>query len=367
MRSESSDEASVEGAMMRGMFRSTSSSSLSSTDCQCHDGDSIESDKKDSFSQLNINQEDESGDKKITTTLYLGNILIAQQSTRTEIAQRLWPSASYLASFVLDFVSAVNSSDEQVTVDKDDHPSFDISSSMGEGINENKKSKYEREEEEKKVMTREYLSNFFRSQKSNALAILELGGGVGLTGIKLATELPTNVILTDLPLAIPLLNHNIKLNEHNFIEKEKGVSAAILGWGTDDWINVMSQFHSDVTDQTYETNKESNDHRNKKRPVLILAADCVYFQELHLPLEKTLAWILSNEAEGSICLIAAVRRTKRDTSFFKNLGKKTRTNIHSLDCVCIQESIIRYKDGEEHENGSNREVMRIYAVRWQQR
>lgn len=78
--------------------------------------------------------------------------------------------------------------------------------------------------------------------------ILELGAGVGLTGIKCAKAIPnSSVILTDLEQAMGLLRKNIEVNN------ARNAVAQPLDWGAD------------------------TDTKRIKQVDLILAADCVYW------------------------------------------------------------------------------------------
>jgi len=346
------DDASEEGALMRGMFySSSSSSSLSSTHSTSNESNTTGIEKyATTESHENIN---EGPTDLVTTKLYLGNILLAQQSIGGEIAQRLWPSASHLATFVLEFV---RNKDEQ------SEDTSKISDILQIEI-DLKKTSFELKEQARRQMEYQNLRSFFQDHSNKSLNVLELGAGVGLTGIKIATELPARVILTDLELALPFLHKNIELNADKFVLNQNGVIAKKLGWGTDDHLNVLPFFESKTDSVKNEETNASNGSSDEK-PLLVLAADCVYFEELHFPLEKTLADILSTSANSSVCLIAAMRRTKRDTSFFKNLGKKTKTSTHTLNCTCIEETVMRNNTEEANENVRNRVVMRIYAIRW---
>jgi tRNA1(Val) A37 N6-methylase TrmN6 len=53
-------------------------------------------------------------------------------------------------------------------------------------------------------------------QQSHPLRIIEVGAGVGMTGMQLATRFDAQVLLTDLPEAVPLLERNIQLNRERF-------------------------------------------------------------------------------------------------------------------------------------------------------
>ena len=78
--------------------------------------------------------------------------------------------------------------------------------------------------------------------------VLELGSGTGLTGI-LAAKLGGEVVLTDLPLAVPLLEDQIALNDMG-----ENVSAAVLSWGEegDAELDALGAFDLVIgTDVTY--------------------------------------------------------------------------------------------------------------------
>jgi len=230
-----------------------------------------------------------------------------------------------------------------------------------------------------------------------ALAILELGAGVGVTGLELATQWPVAVLLTDLPQCLAGAQNAIELNRSQFRRGTDAVHVQALCWGcgggggnhqslmsrlepadhnptimklentssksenqrtdytvdekVDDCIRAM-QWYRCVTAAT--SSSSSSTEPNSTVPLLILGSDCVYWEVLHESLERTLFHLLSLAPAGSLCLLAGMRRWKRDTAFYHNLGKRTRTKHHSLSCVCIQESVQRVE--------GKREIIRIYAV-----
>jgi len=193
-------------------------------------------------------------------------------------------------------------------------------------------------------------------QSLDNLHILELGAGVGLTGLKVATELKCNVALTDLPVAMSLLEQNIDLNRHQFRNGPDAVFAAPLPWGQNAFEDgtlqkvISKLFHQSSNKSALET-----DLSTSHKPIMILASDCVYYEELHEPLEETLAAILSTAHPDSICLIAGMRRWKRDNTFYKKLGRRTRTSLGTLDCTCIYEKVERVE---------SREILRVFCIRW---
>jgi hypothetical protein len=219
------------------------------------------------------------------------DILLEEQRFGGSIAQRLWPAAEYLARFVME---------QKETIDTE----------------------------------------------ANTLSILELGAGVGLTGLQLATQLRCRVLLTDLPEAMPLLERNIELNRDRFVLKWEAVQAQVLSWGDEEHIQKALAWILE------------NDG-----PILILASDCVYFQELHAPLEQTLRQLLeplSSTSRTTKCWIAGMRRWKRDNAFYANLGQRTRTATHELTCDCLQETVSRDEDDK-------REIIRVFSILWQER
>jgi hypothetical protein len=76
-------------------------------------------------------------------------------------------------------------------------------------------------------------------------------------------------------------------------------------------------------------------------------------------LEETIASLLQFATPGSVCLLAGMRRWKRDNHFYQQvLGKSTATANGQLECLCLDEQVTRMGDTGE------RQVMRIYAVQW---
>jgi hypothetical protein len=323
------DDASAEGANIRSFFRSNSSSSSS------EDGEN--SNEED----CNVSTTDKSKEVIEEVVTFMDNIDITQKVVGGSIADRIWPGAEYLAKYVLDTVrdGKCPCSDETIVTNE-------------QRTKPDKTLDYELKFNENVSIARNTIQSFLCNQPTsvssgkndlgnNKLSIIELGAGVGLTGIKLATELECNVLLTDLEIALPLLEKNISMNCAKFRIGQNAVSAKRLSWGTDDWQLCFNT----IMDE------------NLQNKLLILAADCVYFEELHDPFELTIASLLSNAPDGSICLIASERRWKRDNTFFSNIGKLTRTKTHQLKCVCVQETITRL-------SSEKRTILRVYCIQW---
>jgi hypothetical protein len=201
------------------------------------------------------------------------------------------------------------------------------------------------------VMTPQNNDTSTSNSNEHVLPIIELGAGVGLTGIELATQLSVRVLLTDLEVALPLLQKNALLNQERYRLGPDAVEVLKLGWG-------VEEDYQKALDWTREISPDA-DIDATQTPLLILGSDCVYWENLHEPLEDTLYRLLSSTPQESMCLLATVRRWKRDNTFYQNLGKRTRTATHELQCTCLQETVRR--------NGTEREIMRIFAVQWVER
>jgi Lysine methyltransferase len=226
------------------------------------------------------------------------------------------------------------------------------------------------------------------------------------------------VLLTDLETALPLLQRNISLNINPMQEKdnndddddrigiiEKEIShqltslsistsndtvqqtnssAKILSSSTStttttttvqamklDWSNINDSMdairwfqlisqsqHDAVTTSTRTTVQQPSLSIQSQTPILIIGSDCVYWESLHEPLRCCLFTLLSNAPVGSICLLAGMRRWKRDTSFYNSLNSIKNSNTSSkMECICLYEQVV-----PKQKEDDQREIMRIYAI-----
>jgi len=171
----------------------------------------------------------------------------------------------------------------------------------------------------------------------NQSTLIELGAGVGLCGIYLASLGFKNSILTDLPEAIPLLSKNIELNQ----TKYKGsISATPLSWGDTEAIKII------VTE---------NDLNSKESP-LIIASDCVYWECLFIPFYNTLYTFVVEM--GCTAFISHIKRWKKDQKFFVMCKKFMN--------VEVVKEVIEYIKDEDSINSSDhklrRQISRIYKI-----
>jgi predicted nicotinamide N-methyase len=157
------------------------------------------------------------------------------------------------------------------------------------------------------------------------ITAIELGAGLGLTGLFAAGLGLGSVILTDLADVCPQLRANTALNPTIAAR----VTAEPLQWGSAD-VHNPAFAACDV----------------------ILAADCVYWEELFAPLVDTLFHLT---ASGAPVLMAHVRRWKRDAKFFKLCQKR-------LQVKKLYEEVTHACDPQAPDLGTQRQVMRIYRI-----
>jgi hypothetical protein len=312
------DDADMEGAITRSLFRTDSDSDEDEEDILIDLG-STEEEASNEDTPANGNGN--------TVRREVMHVVLEEQQTGS-IAQRLWPAAEYLAKFVLAVDSSSRGTDENDTTSR----SFSS---------------------DRKEPVLEVLKELLGPQNTcKVLPIIELGAGVGLTGIELATQLSVKVLLTDLEVGLPLLQTNAVLNQERYRLGTDAVTVQKLGWGVEeDYQKALDWYHELVASTAIEM----------QLPLLILGSDCVYWECLHEPLEDTLCSLLSSAPPGSMCLLANMRRWKRDNTFYQSIGKRTRTPTHELQCTCLQETVRRDAGTEQ------REIMRVFAVQWVQR
>ena len=225
-------------------------------------------------------------------------VLLRQQKQKG-IAHQLWPAATFLSHYL-----------EQNTAILCGHPA---SSSSGS----------------KDVISLQSGSGDTVSPEN--VSIIELGAGIGLCGLVCHQLKFKKVILTDLPVALPLLNENIALNSAESVPGS--LTAMVLSWGVKDELDaVMKSFPPDDR-------------------IVCIAADCVYWEVLFVPLFETLKSLVLDYHVDVV--IAHVKRWKKDEKFFKMCRKVMRVEVllERLDMV-----------PHEHTGVPTREMKRIYRI-----
>ena len=174
-----------------------------------------------------------------------------------------------------------------------------------------------------------HLCNYLEAHQDALLAphgglararVLELGAGIGLVGLFLGALGCERVVVTDLPEAVDMLRTNIDLNSLG-----GRVSAQALDWGSpQDFADCLAAVRTGVDEPGGES---------APLPLLVVVADCVYWECLFQSLADTLAALC---AAGHIVLMSHVKRWKRDARFFKlcaRAGLAVETLLETIEMV----------------------------------
>mmetsp|Transcript_23224 Transcript_23224/g.35858 ORF Transcript_23224/g.35858 Transcript_23224/m.35858 type:complete len:365 (+) Transcript_23224:104-1198(+) len=333
------DDLSAEGAVFQGLFGHVDDDDDSSEEGEHH---------RSTNRIKKTNDVIEKEQENVVIRRQIMHVEIEELQIGGSIAHRLWPPAEHLARFILDAAAGkyIDRSSNGITHnDANENKSTATDSTEGPRALSHEYSR--RILLQKQEMLHKKVYQLFSSAKG--LPILELGAGLGLTGLELATQLDgvnTHVLLTELEDGLPMLRRNLELNQHKFRNGVDTVQVQRLTWGVPDEYDAALDWYHALT------------KAQSQKPLLIIGSDCVYWSELHKPLESALCGLLSRAPAGSMCLLAGVRRWKSDNAFYQSLGKYTRTKTHELQCTLLQETVQR-KDGD-------RTVLRIYAIQWAQ-
>jgi hypothetical protein len=424
--------------VLRNLFRTNSDSTSSSDDdtdgCRDDDDDDIgscgaatlmDNDHNDNdndsyppndfYHKMNTTVERDNAIKPKSTTTIVCTIQHVQLEVCTvggSIEHRLWPAAEFLVNYLLQ----QQYNDNQISQVSRNICSNTKRSSIHSTVCYNVQDIVQRLVSPSSTQTKRaaepILAEHVPIEDTKEIKVLELGAGVGYTSLELAyhvrqqqTALPRNhtqFLLTDLLSAIPTLQRNVHRNfgtvPNTTTDRDVAawsrtddegccpIQVQQLEWGNrDDIQEAISWYNKCAKSSSTPT----------KTPLLILGSDCVYWESLYNKLETTIATLLQHATPNSICLLANVRRWKRDTSFFQNVfGQHTATSSGQLHCICIHEQVTRgseynHDDGgggggshprtdhvftneqhveaafcHEQQQQQRRQVMRIYAIQW---
>mmetsp|Transcript_21709 Transcript_21709/g.33994 ORF Transcript_21709/g.33994 Transcript_21709/m.33994 type:complete len:160 (-) Transcript_21709:72-551(-) len=136
--------------------------------------------------------------------------------------------------------------------------------------------------------------------------VIELGCGTGVPGMVMR-QIGANVVLTEQPDLVPLLDHNL---EKNFAG-DKLIKAAELSWAEDKAIKLSQ------TDGPFD---------------IILSADCIFppvYGDSWIPLAHTIHALL-REKPTSVALVSVQRRNgDKMEQFHELIGSKQNPNLSS--------------------------------------
>ena len=471
---DNNDFNEEEGRIARKLFRTGSDSDESDNndndkDHSPHDPDhgndynDNHHDDKDGNDSVTLGV-DVGSSSRIRRQRRIGNIVLEETQLGGSIAEKLWPAAKHLADYILSLAGqpvpdATGDDDDDafpaniaqgkhhyhcaihqeennhVDDDNDDDNdgrgnqnngtrflsggggSSSRSGSRGQRRLLRRRWKGELSSSSSMTLVLQIKSELIQILKNHCrLAILELGAGVGLTGLQLATHLPARVLLTDIQQGLVLLERNRQLNQdqfmlnhhhhstmkrlennndnenlddHDYDDSLPTVQVQELDWGVSshhaqalDWYyhhrdtsssstrgnnnnnHRMDQDPTSTGDDHHHAADDDDNNNNNNEPLIVVGSDLVYWEELHEPLEHCLFHILKEAPKGTWALLAGMRRWKRDSHFFQTLGQRTRTRTHQLQCTCLEEFVWRRhsivgpndknKDDDKNDNKNNR-------------
>ena len=138
---------------------------------------------------------------------------------------------------------------------------------------------------------------------------------------------PKRVILTDLPEVVPLLQHNIGLNQ--FLQVDENIKSFLssqvqayeYSWGESFIISESDARKLELLDSF----KESN---------LLIASDVIYYPEGYRPLIDSLEWWLSlppaSVSRIRRCILAHRHRHPEDGKFFEMIEQSSVINMKEI-------------------------------------
>ena len=210
----------------------------------------------------------------------------------------------------------------------------------------------------------------FRDAPPSEYIVIELGAGIGLVGLFASSLGCRHVLLTDLPEAMPLLERNIGLNGMEEHVSAKGILHLndywfIISENAFFFLNLFMKYENSFyfgllvlrwgipedTDICLKmiTARMSAEIINQGSRLVVLLADCVYWECLFKPLVSTILQFINYGADVVMC---HVKRWKKDSIFF-SLCKKMGISVELL-----HEAVEMVP--EEHTNQLSRRITRFY-------
>lgn len=171
------------------------------------------------------------------------------------------------------------------------------------------------------------LDEFFMAPPSRELKVLELGSGCGIVGIGLSQFRPnSNVLLTDLPEAMNILDYNISQARP---AHESQLRRLCLNWD-ENVPEVVAEEHYD----------------------LILVSDCTYNSDSIPALIKTLSSLKQNSSNAAIGISMKVRHPSEAVFF---------DLMFSAGFIVTGHKIISLPDRQRVKIGQSLETIEIYS------
>ena len=160
--------------------------------------------------------------------------------------------------------------------------------------------------------------------------ILELGSGCGIVGSQVANLCSaSDVLSTDLPDAMDILNHNVE--RATFVSSRGKLATAVLDW-----------------------DEPLPDRVGKQRFDLVIVSDCTYNPDSIPALVKTLSAVAENSLDALIVVSLKVRHDS-EAIFFDLMA--------CSDFVEAEHTAIPLPDRHRSETGQDLEAVEVYVYR----
>ena len=174
------------------------------------------------------------------------------------------------------------------------------------------------------------LAQLLQRSAPHDLEVLELGSGCGIVSLQVADLCSTsNVLLTDLPDAMDILNRNIE-SGRSVVSRSK-LATAVLDW-----------------------NKPLPERIAEQRFDLVTLADCTYNPDSIPGLVKTLSSVARDSPDALIVVSLKVRHDS-EAIFFDLMA--------DADFVEAEHATVPLPDQCRNETGQDLEVVEIYVYR----
>ena len=148
------------------------------------------------------------------------------------------------------------------------------------------------------------------------LRIIELGSGVGVSGIA-AAALGARVLVTDLEEALPLLRINAEANAARCVHAP---TVAALEWGCDE-AAVAHAFECSDPGGWWDRGGDDDGEASAPRPALVLCSDVVYEPAAYEPLVQTMT-VLATRFGATRTIMAHRSRHPDEHLFFHSIARR---------------------------------------------
>lgn len=172
------------------------------------------------------------------------------------------------------------------------------------------------------------LTKILKKSSAHSPRVIELGSGCGIVGLEVAHLCPaSDVLLTDLPEAMEILNYNIR--KAKFSSSRGRVATAILDWD--------ESLPKDVAKVHYD---------------LVIVSDCTYNADSIPALVKTIA-ALTVTSPAALVVISTKVRHDSEAIFFRLMAE--------VELIQVDHTTVSLPDRFRQDTGQSLEAVEIHV------